>query len=472
MSFQQFVVAMRARWLMVLTILGVVVVGTSLVMLLSTKQYMAYATVVADVKPDPIEQAVFPAQLLSSYISTQVDIISSQRVARRAVEILKLDQDARSKQQWQRATKGRGEFTAWMAENLQSHLVVTPSRESNVINIAVQWPDGKTAAAVANTFAQAYIDTNISLKVEPAKQYTEWFNEQSTALRAQLEVKQKALYDFERDKGIVATDGRVDIEGSRLSELSSQLVAIQAQSQDSLSREQQRGSLDALPEVLLNPLVINLKTQLAAAEIKGDKLRSRLGKNHPDYLQNEAEITGLRERIAQESAKIVSSIDTTTRVNIQRQSETSGALEAQKQRLLKLKRQRDEAADLQNDVLTAQRNLDAVNQRLAQTSLESLTQQTNVVLLTPATEPLHPSSPKVRLNIVLATFLGTLLGVGTALSLELRDRRVRGDEELSKLLGVPLLGKVGSTSRVRLGVASAASGPRKRISRLLEPTIE
>src|ERR1035441_6046106 len=142
MGFQQFVLVMRARWLTALIILGVVVLGTTLVTLLTTKQYMAYASVVADVKTDPVEEAVFPAQLLSSYISTQVDIINSPRVARRAVEILQLDQDARWKQQWQQATKGRGDYTAWLAEALQSRLVVTPSRESNVINIGVQWPDG------------------------------------------------------------------------------------------------------------------------------------------------------------------------------------------------------------------------------------------------------------------------------------------------------------------------------------------
>ena len=471
MGFQQFVLVMRARWLTALIILGVVVLGTTLVTLLTTKQYMAYASVVADVKTDPVEEAVFPAQLLSSYISTQVDIINSPRVARRAVEILQLDQDARWKQQWQQATKGRGDYTAWLAEALQSRLVVTPSRESNVINIGVQWPDGAMAAVLANTFAQAYLDTNINLKVAPAKQYTEWFNQRSKALRAELEARQKALSDFQRDKGIVVTDERVDIEGSQLSELSSQLVAMQAQRQDSQSRQKQ-ASPDALPEVFQNPLIVSLKTQLAAAEIKGDDLLRTLGKNHPDYLQAEAGITSLRERIAQESAKIVSSIGATTKVHLQRESEIRAAFEAQKDRLLVLKRQRDEAADLQNDVATAQRDLDAVNQRLAQSSLESLAQQTNVVLLTPATEPLHPSSPKVRLNMMIATFLGTLLGVGTALLLELRDRRVRGDEELAQILGVPLLGKVKSTSLTRADPGRPASVPPNRKPRLIEPMLE
>jgi len=40
---------------------------------------------------------------------------------------------------------------------------------------------------------------------------------------------------------------------------------------------------------------------------------------------------------------------------------------------MQLKHQRDEGAVLQNDVVTAQRNLDAVTQRLAQSNLQSQT---------------------------------------------------------------------------------------------------
>ena len=55
----------------------------------------------------------------------------------------------------------------------------------------------------------------------------------------------------------------------------------------------------------------------------------------------------------------------------------------------------DAAAVLKNDVVAAQRNLDAVTQHLAQSNLESQTQQTNIALLTAATLPWRPSSPRV-----------------------------------------------------------------------------
>jgi chain length determinant protein EpsF len=400
-----------------------------------------------DAKTDPVAGVVYPSQLLSSYIATQVDIISSERVAKRVVQDLKLDQSPQAQWQWREATDGRGEFDSWLATSLQRRLLVTPSRDSDVINIAITLPDPKGAAALANAFAQAYIDTNIDLRVDPARQYAKWFDERSQVLRADLEAKQKRLSDYQKQNGIVATDERLDIENARLSELSSQLVAIQGLRQDSQSRQHQvSGDNDTLPEVLQSPLISGLKANLSVEEAKLQDTATILGKNHPDYKASLAQIATLRERIAQETAKVVTSLGNTTQVNVRREHDIRLALEAQKQRVLDLKQQHDAATDLESDVLAAQKTLDAVTQRQAQSSLESQTQQTNAVLLTPAVEPLFPSKPRVILNLLAGLGLGFVVGIGTVLFLELLNRRVRTDGELIELLQVPILGRMKRAS--------------------------
>ena len=80
------------------------------------------------------------------------------------------------------------------------------------------------------------------------------------------------------------------------------------------------------------------------------------------------------------------------------------------------------------DVENAQRAYDAIQQRFTQTNLEGQATQSNVNVLTLASPPLEHSTPKVGLNTILAFFVGSLLAVGTALALELRDRRVRSAE--------------------------------------------
>jgi len=282
------------------------------------------------------------------------------------------------------------------------------------------------------------------LKVEPAKQYATWFDQRSRALRADLEAKQKLLSDFQSKNGIIATDEKLDVENARLAELSTELVTIQGLRQDSQSRQRQVGAdINSLPEVLQSPVIQSLKAALAQAEAKRPDIAARLGKNHPDYQAVEGEISNLRSRIAQESANIAASLGSTTQVNVRRENDVRQALEAQKKRVLELKYQHDQAANFQSDVTAAQRDLDEVSQRLAQSNLESLMQQTNVVQLSTAFVPKSPSSPKLIINLILAIFLGGVLGIGAAVATEMRNRRVREDEDMVEILGVPLLGKIG-----------------------------
>jgi chain length determinant protein EpsF len=446
MGVLQYLAILRARWRIVLGIFGICTMASLVISLVSPELYTALASVVVDAEHDPIAGAAYPGPLLADEMQTQTDIVTSQRVAERVIMSLHLDQEPALKQSWQKSTGGRGDFVGWLAGILQKRITVPAPRESNVINISVRWSNAKDAAKIANAFAQAYIDTNVDLKVQPAKQYATWFDERSRALRADLEAKQKLLSDYRDQHGLIASDEHVDIEMARLGELSSQLVAIQSQRQESQSREQQgSGDNDAVSETLQSPLIANLKSQLSQAEAKEQLLATQVGPNHPDYQRVSAEISSLRDRISRETAKVITSLRNTTRVNMSREKAIIDAIETQKKRLVELKHQTDHAARLQSDVVTAQRNFDAVSQGLAQSSLQSQARAANVALLTRATEPAVRSSPKYLINLAVGIILGIVLGIATALWFEKLDQRVRNGAELAGLLGVPLLATISST---------------------------
>jgi chain length determinant protein EpsF len=453
MTVRQLLMILRARWLAACGVFAGIVALSVLAALVLPNKYTATASLVIDSKVDPLSEGGGASDaVMASYINTQSDIITSERVAQRVVRSLKLDQDPSSRQQWLARTGGQGDFVVWLARGLLAakRVVVAPAsggatRQTNVLEITVKSRNPQMASALANGFAEAAIQTNIELKVEPAKQYSVWFDQRLRALRADLEAKQKRLSDFQNASGIVATDEKLDVENARLTELSTQLVTIQTQRQESQSRQRQvGGENDFLPEVLQNPLITALKDSLTAAEAKQTEVAGRLGKNHPDYQAAQAEVASLRARMAAETNKIVASLGSTTQVNVRRENDVRAALEAQKKRVMDMKHQHDEAAVLASDVTSAQRDLDAVSQRLALTNLESLSQQTNVVLLTAATPPLDPSSPKLLIFVGVGILLGGISGIGWALLLEKRDQRLRDENDLVGLLGVPLLGRIRS----------------------------
>ncbi len=451
MTFQQFRLILRARWLViVLTFVGVV--GTTLVLsFLMPKKYTASAALLVDVKaPDPLYGALMPGMIAPGYMATQIDIIQSDRVARRVVRMLKIDENASARDQWQEETQGKGSIEAYYADLLSKQLVVKPSRESNVINITYKSAEPQFAAVIANAFAQAYIDTNVELRADPAKQYAGWFDARTKGLREQLETAQGKLSQFQRDNGIINADERLDVENARLQELSSQLVAMQALRTESSSRQAQVGNTEVLPEVLQSGLVQSLKADVARQDAKLKDLSSQYGPNHPQVLRAVAEGQSLRTKLEAEVIRVAGGVGTNSRVNIQREAEIRSSLEAQKKKVLAIKQQRDEISVLQREVENAQKAYDLTSQRLVQTNLESQTQQTNIVVLNPAVEPIEPSFPKPLLNTLLSIFVGTLLGVGLALLLELFNRRVRSPEDIVEALGLPVIGYLDSAD-VRKG---------------------
>lgn len=454
MNFTQFLLILYARKWIVLGVLLVAVTATAVVSFSLPKEYSATTMVIIDSKSkDPVTGQLMPSQMFPGYMATQVEIIESGRVARSVVRALKLDESPAIREQFMEATQGQGSIEQWLGDLLLEKLEVEPSRESSAISIEYSGADPRFAAIVANAFAKAYIDTNLELRVAPAKETTAWFDQQIGQLRSKLDEAQQKLTAYQREKGLVESDERLDVETARMAELAGQIVAAQSAAFDASSRVRDSGSL---PEVINNPVVQNLKAQVAAVEGKLAELGRRVGPNHPEYVRLQAEANSYRSQLNNEVARATRAVEATSGAAKQRLSGISGAFEAQKSRVLELKKQREEASLLARDVESAQRVYDAALQRYSQTRMEAESTQTDIAVLNPAVAPLEPSSPRIVLNIVLSVFLGTLLGMGIGFLVELWDRRVRSAQDIAEL-EIPLLAEVGR----KIGRAR----PRRRLFR-------
>ena len=455
MSFQQFISILIARKRLIFSVFATVVVTTTLLSFVLPSQYTGVATVVYDIKaPDPISGGLVQAMAMGGYLSTQVEVISSERVARRVVKMLGFEKVPELVDKWKEDANGKGSFEGYYADNLLKHLDVKPpktAKDSYVINIEFTGGEPKSTAVVANAFAQAYLDTNLELINEPAKQFTDYFTERTKQVRDKMEKEQEALSAYQKENGIVTVDERLDVENSRLNDLSGELTLLETQKSEAQSRQHEAtGSLDSNPDVMNNPVIQNLRTTISAAEGKLKEASNTLGPNHPQVKEQKAELETLKDRLKNEMDNVARSLSTNTIVSIQKEAEIRSALEAQKRRVLDLKKKRDEVSLLQTELAATQLDFNNLSQRTSQSSLQSQSQQTTVSLLTPAYEPTEQSQPKVLLNIILSIFLGGMLGVGVAMLKELTDRCIRSEEDLAEL-GIPVLGVLivdrSSTSR-------------------------
>jgi polysaccharide biosynthesis transport protein len=438
MNLQHIIEILKARRKVALGAFFVIFLLVIAVTALLPKRYTAVASVVIDSKnPDPISGMILQGAMLPSYIATQLDILRSERVTQRVIQELRLNENAQMRDEWRVATQGVGTFESWLSEALQKNLEIIPSRDSSVINVAYTAVEPQFAAVMANAFVKAYIDTTLDLRIEPARQYNALFEEQVKISRSKLEDAQNKLSAYQREKGIVATDERLDIENARLSELSNQLVALQAISAESASRKAQAGA--NAQEVLNNPVIAGLKADVSRQEAKLKEMSATLGLQHPQVMQMQESIKEMKVRIDAEVSRVTSSMGINNSVNQSREAQVKAALDAQRDKVLKMKEQRDEASMLLADVASAQRAYDTLQVRVMQTQLETQVNQTNVSVLKVATAPPDASSPKVVLNVVIGFLLAGMVGGGLAVLMENLDKRIRGEDEL-ELAGGQFLG--------------------------------
>jgi chain length determinant protein EpsF len=445
-NIQQFLLALRARFGVFILVLAATVLAATVVSLLLPKTYKATVSLLVDAKDEQSLSNVLPLILPQeklSYLQTQMDIITSKRVARKVVQDLKLSENPSAQKAFQKAAGGNGLIEDWLADNLLSKLKVETSL-SSVVHVTFSSSDARFAAGVANAFAKAYIDTMLELRVEPTRQAAAWYDEQLKSLRVNLEDAQAKLTNYLQRKGIVSADERLDVDSTRLGALSDQVVKAQEQTFQWNAREQQArdflrrgGSLDGLPDVLDNPFIQRLKADLLQGEAKLRELSTQYGSNYPQYQRQLSENRSLREKLDAEMRKVADGIASSARQSRQREADVVKAMAAQRARLLELKDNRNEFTVLRRNVESAERAYDTAMQRHVVSQVESRASQTNVTVLNPAAVPGEPSQPRIKLNIALSVVVGTMFGVGIVLLLEILDRRVRSRDDLN--LEVPLL---------------------------------
>lgn len=449
MSFRQFLLILHARRRLMINILLLVVIVTVAGSLIFPKRYTASASVVVDVNaPDPVtsSSSTLVTGPQPSYMPTQMDIAASDRVAQRVAKMLKLDEDRELNEKWMAATDGQGSKLVWIGQMLLKKQKVKLGKDSDVINIDFTSPNPALSAAVANAFAKAYIDTNIELRTGPAKQSTEWFEQQGKVLRDAMEQAQARISRYQQEHGIVATDEKVDSETARLTDLSSQLTTAQGQTAEARSRTRS-GESTTLPEVMQNPMIQQLKSTIAAQEGKIKDASGNWGPNYPALQRMIAENNALKAQLANETRKIAESLSSASGSSQAKEGELRGEVEAQKVKLLEMRRQRDELGVLMREGDAAQKAYDQIAQKVTTSTLEGRVTQSNVAVLTPAVQPLRPSSPLLLLNTAIAIFLGGLLGIAAVFVQEMRDRRVRSLSDLELILDLPVLAEVRRPSR-------------------------
>jgi capsular exopolysaccharide synthesis family protein len=359
------------------------------------------------------------------------------------------------------------------ARMLQGMIVISPVKDSRLVQVSVDHTDPPLAQLLANSVADAYVAFNRDTALESTVNARDWLLRQAEAWGKTLRDAEERLVAFRLENNLLSLSledqrnqlaNEMDWMAQRYAETRSrrlQLEAKRAQIQEQTEKHGITGV--AIAEILESPVLQTMKSRLFEKSLDRKNLAEIVDVNWPQLRQMDAELRTIRGGIRQEVETILRAIESDfneTRALEEQMSLRMAELQAEALGLgAKEMRYNQLAREKQN----AESIYELIQQRSQEANLSTeLSQVNNVRTLDAALEPSVPVRPRVKLNLALAIVIGLLGGIGLAFLLEAVDTSVKTQEDVEKGLGLTFLGiipSMSSTGHVRRRRRS--KGPRE-----------
>jgi len=327
---------------------------------------------------------------------------------------------------------------------IKDMLEVGPLGDTRLVKVAFNSVDRNLAARVLNAHVQAYIGRGLKLRSQASEEAERFLEEKLAELKERMEKSEDALNQYRRLKGILSLDDKENLVVDRLADLNKRLTEAEAEriTLEAQLRLVQKRSYDSLPAVIDNTLIQTLTGQLA--RLKGDyaSLSNQFKSGYPRVTQLKVQVEETQRRLEQEIRKVVKGIESAYLAAEAREKKLTATVEKQKNAAFSLKDASVEYAILAREVDTNRQLYDSVLQRMKEMGVTAEIRSSNVSVIDEAVPPLKPSWPLVKLNLILASFMGLVGGVGLAFLSEYLDNTLKTPEEVERYLHLPNLGVV------------------------------
>ncbi len=335
-----------------------------------------------------------------------------------------------------------------MIDALLSSVDVSTLGRSYVLSIKAESLNPVTAAAIANTLAERYLDYQRRDKIESIDRVDKFLLGRVAELREQVSKSDQAVEDYRRSHDLYKSAGS-GVTAQQLNELNTQLTAAQTAKAEAESRlneaqEMRKGSLnnESVPEVLRSPLITVLKQQLADSERKAAELSASYGARHPALVNARAEAANIQGRVGAEVSKIVEGLSREARSANARYEALAKNFESVKKQMGAVNDRSIQLESLERDATVNRNLLEAMLLRAKQSTGAETILQANAKLVSPAAPAGAPSYPPKALIAFLGVAGGMMVGAAIALMREGGDHTFRRAEQIESATGLPVMAVV------------------------------
>ncbi len=219
-----------------------VIVVTFVYVKMMPKSYTAQSTVMVNYETsDPSRQV--PAELFSSYMLTQMELIQSREVLLAVIDKLGLTHDPEFAPP---VASGIATPTDWAEKSLRSSLTIEQGKGIELLYVSATSKDRNKAAVIANAVVDAYQARERERVRNPGSGRADEYAQQLSELKAKVGVAESNIAEFRQRTGLTDVSAQNDVDTQALNSLEQQLLA--AQNLRRGSRIQSNGDQSGQPQ--------------------------------------------------------------------------------------------------------------------------------------------------------------------------------------------------------------------------------
>jgi len=391
-----------------------------------------------------------------SAVDTQVEVLRSHALAEDVVRRLKLYADPEFNPELSGGFFGLGakkpqdppddRTLAEVADRLQAQTLVRRAGLTYVVQVGATSDSSPKAAKIANALMNTYIDRQLDDKIAVITKANSVIGSRLEAMRREAEAAEARVQEYKNANGLFSTEGQTMAE-QEVSTLNQQIASAKAERAEKQARLQaaldqvRRGSGGAdVGAALGSDTIRELRTQEATVSTKLAQLKEDFKPEYPEVKRTQAQLDDIQRQIQSELNRILSSLRAEAQAASEREGSLLGSRGQARGNLVSNNRAEVGLVALRQRADASKQIYEAYLTRAKQVAAEGTLQQADATVASPASLPLRPSSPDLRIGLAVTVFLAALGGGASMLLAELWSRALRSRDDVENDLGLPFAG--------------------------------
>jgi len=348
-----------------------------------------------------------------------------------------------------------------------SRLKIEPIKESRLVKVHFDSFSPELSTRVPNLLAKEFIQMNLESRLDTKEQAKEWLTKQLEELRFRVESSDEALQKFGSQNDIFSLDDKENITLNRLNELNEALAKSESERMAKEAIYKQISSEKgfkavALPSILENKLIQELKQNYIQLETQYTKLSETFKPHHPEIIRLKNQMETVEKSLNLETAKIIAGMKNEYESSLRKESLIRNAFAEQKHQAMAMQQKSIQYNILKREAETNKELYKNLLQRVKELGISAGFHGSNIQIVDYSEKPKGPYKPYHQRKVLLAAVIGLFLGIGFTFLLEYFDNTVKTPEEVDQRFQLPFLGSVPEIScekRNQLSERKSSSRP-------------